>query len=336
MIYSTQALFSQYEKPRIFSEDTSLFLEGLELLQKSNFALNELMLSYHRDAALKEAYLCESFNIAEIIENVIKWFCDIINEIFGKFKALMFKITATDRSFQKYEKRFKEFNGGDMKIDFQRYFYTCSDPEIPKCGLADQFDKELEDLRKRLTKMASCKTKPERIHMMGEILSDLKNDTDPSYYAMVRSSCLGLNYPISQDSFPTELFNIFRNGGEYYSERVDNREVMEAYERFRDHKTLIKKAETQKTAIVNSANEVKKQIKAITLKSISSSYVPYDIGEEQAFDDIIKRKVGQISEVCNIYVLAFTAKLDALKEAYAQDRKFLLAVISYMEEHPND
>ena len=306
------------------------------MLQKSNSEINELMLSYHRVAALREGYLCESFNLGEIIENIIKWFCDIINEIFGKFKALMFKIFSNDKSFKKYEDKFKSFNGGKMEVDFQRYYYTCSDPEIPKCGLADQFSGELEDLRKRLKKISKCDTKAERIRVMGDILSDLKSDTNAGYFAMVRSSCLGLTYPISQDTFPEELFNIFRNGGEYYSDRVDNREVMEAYNRFMNHKDLVKAAEAQKKQIVTSANQVKHDIKQLTLKSISDTYVPYDIGEEQAFDDIIKRKVGQVSEVCNIYVLAFTAKLDALKESYAQDRKFLLAVISYMEEHPDD
>ena len=75
------------------NEDTSLFIDSLELLKETDDFFNNLFREANRKVILAESsyknevYLQE-FNIKDIIEDIISFFIKVIKSIFEKFKSL--------------------------------------------------------------------------------------------------------------------------------------------------------------------------------------------------------------------------------------------------------
>ena len=330
MIFSSESLKgTEYDSIKVFDENESLFSYGLDLLVETDNSLRDfLSASVHKSIA-NQRPLCESFDIGELISNVIQWFIDMIKKLFNKFKAFVMKILYSDSYIKKNKSKILAFDDA-LEYTGDRYWYTCTDSNIPKCGLIDQFGKELDDLKTRLSVLKDKKTQPDRVETMNRIYQELKNEASSDYYAMIRSSCIGATYPISEDNWSKELFNLYRNGGSYYTNKISHPEIVEVMNRYENVKKLIKEVEGQKNEIIKSARETEKEIKSINLKDVAPAYSPYQISEEEAFDRIRRAKVEQVSNVCRIYTMAFSAKLDALKESISQDKRVLYEVLLHV------
>lgn len=335
VIYSSDALLSpnissSIEKP--FSEDTSIFEYALSLIEKSDNDIRQTLKEAHIKSISEGVMITESFNIIDIIRDIILAFIDTIKNLFNRFKAFITKVFYSKSSLENNKERILKFDGS-LEVEFDRYIYTCTDPRIPCCDMADHFDKEFEDLKDRIKVIAPAETKNERMNLMDQVHRDLKAFIADDYYDKVRQSVIRTSYPIDSSICTQELFNVYRNGGAFTSSRVTHSEVEAIVERYFNAKSTIKKVEAEKREICNSANRVIDLIKRVNLKDVSSSYRPYSVEEENLFDSIRSLKAGQVSEVANIYAMAFAAKLDALKESMIQDKKVLFEVLYWLEDN---
>lgn len=332
MIYSGESLLSSTSvtRTKVFNENESIFIYGLQLLESQDRDIQNMLTTMIRESIVENKYLCESFDIGEVISKIIEWFIETIKNIFHRFKAYITKILYMDSAITKYKNQILSFDDA-IEVDFERYLFTCTNPNIPKCGLIDHFEREFDNLKEMLKDIDGVKNQADRLEIMRRIHATIDEQSGASYYANARSSCLGLTYPIAEENYAKELFNIYRNGGEFYTPKVNRNEVEEVYNRFTNAKKLIKEVEKQKDDIIRAAKAVEKEIKSIKLKDISKDYIPYDVSEEEAFDRIRRIKIDQISKVANIYVLAFSAKMDAIKDSISQDKRLLFEILTYME-----
>jgi hypothetical protein len=115
---------------------------------------------------------------------------------------------------------------------------------------------------------------------------------------------------------------------------------MRAYSRFDGGKKAIDTANSTKSKIEKSYNNVKKQIdKAMTINYNGSNKTASIDGQKTTLtgDDItnadkyMKAKSNQVQEMCNIHVLAFSAKLDALNDCFRQDKSVLYKALSKIQ-----
>lgn len=315
------------------NEDRSLFCESLDMIIENNTYINNTFKELYSKALLSESaqrlkYLSE-FSFIELIENIINFFIETIQTLFGRFKSLCQRIIYSDSTIEKYADKIKAMKG-EFTISFSRYIYTCSDNNIPSIDLKNTFYSDYSILEEKLNKIAELQTKAERSSAMRAIEADIKSDASPAYYDMLRAKTIGKQGFISSSEYSTELFNFFRDGGEYTTAKIDNAEITNIYNRYSCHKDLIKHAEKAKNETIGAAKEIKKKIESITLQKTNKYYVAYDTEEEVLFNNIIKAKNTQVSEACNIFVMAFSAKLDALKESAIQDKKILFEAIRYI------
>ena len=79
-----------------------------------------------------------------------------------------------------------------------------------------------------------------------------------------------------------------------------------------------------------SAKQTCKKIEKINADKVFNSYTPIDYDIEYALNQVLRLESGKISKMCNLILMAYSAKLDALKEAVVQDRKILRKVISQL------
>lgn len=312
------------------NEDESFFLYGLSLVEESDMEIQRIIYENILESHSNISSIHET-NIIDLAERIIHWFVEQIKKLFGKFKAYVLRIVNSGEYIKNNKDRILAYTG-TFDVDFERYFFTCTNPDIPKCDLVEQLGKELDQLQAQLDSLRGLKSKEERLEVMNRIYQSMKDiDDSEMYYGRIRSFCIAATYPIAEDEYAKELFNVFRNGGDYYTAKVSSVEIAEVYERYSKVKQTIKDVEKSKRDIIKSADTLLKDLKKISLKDVSNNYSPYDIGEEEMFDRIRKCKVAQLQKICNIYTLAFSAKIDALKDSMSQDKKLLYEVITHLE-----
>ena len=173
------------------------------------------------------------------------------------------------------------------------------------------------------------------------------------------------NDKIDSSDFPNELFMIFRNGEDTPSDiTIDSTYVMEAYRRFDKYKDVVKAIEKNQKAIIKDYEALEKYLdKFIKLNkegksqkissdlSSSNDFVSKQInyigGNElndlQVFNTSTYDKLKNyykkwstiVNQMCTIHTQAFTAKLEAAKDCFKQDKKILYKALQQVVKRSN-
>lgn len=173
------------------------------------------------------------------------------------------------------------------------------------------------------------------------------------------------NDKIDSSDFPNELFMIFRNGEDTPSDiTIDSTYVMEAYRRFDKYKDVVKAIEKNQKAIIKDYEALEKYLdKFIKLNkegksqkissdlSSSNDFVSKQInyigGNElndlQVFNTSTYDKLKNyykkwstiVNQMCTIHTQAFTAKLEAAKDCFKQDKKILYKALQQVIKRSN-
>ena len=229
------------------------------------------------------------------------------------------------------------------------YTYTF-DPNIPAVAASVNFNKDLfEDLYN------SSRVIDFSVESINAAIASMN---DPDKFDEFRGQVLGQNADISIGDWDTELFKVFRNGELDTSEiEVDSTVVSKSLNRFTSSSSIKKQIESDQKRIQQDYENVKKQVKDIVRgngnlnMSALIGRIPEDMKKDikdnvtnqgiitgdlmYKLDLYTKVKVDQITEFSNIHTLAFSAKLDALKESYKQDRALLYTALLKIQRTDN-
>ena len=177
-------------------------------------------------------------------------------------------------------------------------------------------------------------------------------DSLDNFYDEFRGRVIGKsNEKIDSSDFADELFEFFRDGEKTPSSiTITSTDVNECYRRFDGHKDLIKSIEkTQKAMIkeyealekyLDKMINVKKAEDAISFASASGDYVERNIDVLTGKDSIANNKIyststsdkmnnyvkilsAKTSQMCQIHTQAFSAKLEAAKDMFKQDKAII-------------
>ena len=191
------------------------------------------------------------------------------------------------------------------------------------------------------------------------------NDNLEDFYDAFRGKVIGKNEKIDSNDYPNELFRFFRNDENTTSNiTIDATYVLEAYRRFDKYKDLVKSIEkTQKDMIkdyealekyldkmikltksdskntlsftsVGSNKYVSGQITALGVTDFSAKTV-YDTSTYDKMNNYLKTQSSKVSQMCTIHTQAFTAKLEAAKDCFKQDKKILYKALQQVVKRSN-
>ena len=191
------------------------------------------------------------------------------------------------------------------------------------------------------------------------------NDNLEDFYDTFRGKVIGKNEKIDSNDYPNELFSFFRNDENTTSNiTIDATYVLEAYRRFDKYKDLVKSIEkTQKDMIkdyealekyldkmikltksdskntlsftsVGSNKYVSGQITALGVTDFSAKTV-YDTSTYDKMNNYLKTQSSKVSQMCTIHTQAFTAKLEAAKDQFKQDKKILYKALQQVIKRSN-
>ena len=283
------------------------------------------------------------------INDIINKFIQFIKSLVARFITHIQKLIKSDKYINSHKKEFDKFKDTD-KFTMNGYTYTF-DPNIPAAAASVNFNKDLfEDLYN------SSKDFDFSVEGINAAIANMNNN---GVYDEFRGSVLQKGYDISIGEWDTELFKVFRNDDLDTSEiEVDSTLVHKTLNRFATFNSYKKQVEADQKRIQNDYENVKKQVKEIVRgngnlnMSAFIERMPQDMKTDikrnnytnqgiitgdlmYKLDLYTKIKVDQITEFSNIHTLAFSAKLDALKESYKQDRALLYTALLKVQRTDN-
>jgi hypothetical protein len=251
------------------------------------------------------------------------------------------KFIKSDKFIKKHKDDFNRLKS-DLEFDFRGYEYTFS-PVIPSPTAALSFNNSLfDDLYGNEKRSLTAQSVQASIVNM-----DLEKDYDE-----FRAKVIGKDDSyIYLSEFSDELYRVYRNGEADTSNiTADSSFVRMCLDRFLNYDKMKKEVEHQRDDTEKAYNQVKKEVENISKRNTDLdkqaflSRLPADNGitdiETTAGGTLmaaelmtqinvyVNAKINQIQEYSNIHLLAFGAKLDAMKECLRQDRSVLYTALS--------
>ena len=336
--------------------DESYFATAVSFIKEANNDLMESKQNLYKSIseATTQFVVLESFSdFFSKVNDIINKFIKFIKSLTQRFLTHINKLINSDKYINSHKKDFKDFRDTD-KFTINGYNYTFN-PNIPMAAASVSFNRSLfEDL---YDKSGSIDLSPNGVNTSINKI-DIEGSCDE-----FRGSVLGQSTPISVGEFDTELFKIYRDNSIDTEEiEVDSLEVSKALNRFTSFSDNKKQITNDQSKIERDYEQVKKQVKDITRRngdlnlSAVIDRLPQEMrgnikkskdstDNQQGFsmsadlmyklDLYTKAKVDQITEFSNIHTLAFSAKLDALKESYKQDRALLYTALLKIQRTDN-
>lgn len=198
------------------------------------------------------------------------------------------------------------------------------------------------------------------IDKMRENISDKASDFRDKFRAYV----IGKSGSESYDSteFNEELFKVFRNDETTTEDiTIDYNFVQDAYRRFDKYKDVTKAIEKKKNEMVKNYEDLEKHLDKMIKYNKSTYKVDYDTngGKEYTssvlngtsftknnkiiyaqstadkMQSLLKVYSTRVNDMCQIHTQAFTAKLEACKDCFKQDKQILNKAIQKVLKRSN-
>lgn len=287
--------------------------------------------------ATNERAVLESFSdFFAGVRDIINKFIKFLKKLVDRFVVAMMKLVKSDNYIKKHKDLFNRIES-DMEFEFKGYEYTFS-PRVPSPDAALGFNNSLfDDLYGNEKRSLTAQSVRNSI-----IAMDLEKDYDDFRGKVIDKD----GESISISEFSEEMYKVYRNGESDTSNITANSSyIRKCLNRFLDYSKMQKEVTHQRDEIIKAYEKVQKQVEDITKRNTDLdkqaflSRLPMDSGitdiETTAggtmmaaelmsqIDVYVRAKIDQIQEYSNIHLLAFGAKLDAMKECLNQDRNVL-------------
>ena len=348
---------------------------GRDYMNAEKTFYTEVLGSYGDNEIITESFDGFFNKIKEIINKFIEWIKKVFKQFVTKINALFSNekyIKKNQKLLNKFESQDEfEFNGYEFtNIDktnipaanAQEAFIDDTNAKgyFNSWYTKDDYDDSTDSNRTlRNSETENLNT------TLCNALTTL-NDNLEDFYDTFRGKVIGKNEKIDSNDYPNELFSFFRNDENTTSNiTIDATYVLEAYRRFDKYKDLVKSIEkTQKDMIkdyealekyldkmikltksdgknilsftsVGSNQYVSNQISALGVTDFSNKKTVYDTSTYDKMNNYLKTQSSKVSQMCTIHTQAFTAKLEAAKDQFKQDKKILYKALQQVIKRSN-
>lgn len=309
----------------------SYFYETIKFCESLQEDYNSINKKFYRgilESGDSEVVIMEVFDeLFDKIKSIINKIIEFIKKIWNKFIAAINKFIGNKAYLKKHLDELRNFSS-ENEFEYEGFTYTIS-PAIPVNNVVkDLFDDTKIDLKES----DILNGKYEEIDSKYEAL---KNELDNSWYDKARGQVLGTSDNIYEENYADELFEIFRDGDdEKHTFDVTTSIIADCTSAFKNYERL--KSDTEKTKnriekeYKNISDDYEKTISHVKDSTYKFKYKNFDNKDlkfnggsdnnniKNILDQYAKLKAMQVQRLSNIHLLAFSAKLDALKDQEKQ------------------
>lgn len=320
-------------------EYNSYFLEGLNFLSQ-----------LRKEKTVQEAKLyrvmAEAGNnlwvVHEGFGDFFQWVKDFIKKVINFFKKLLAKfwvrinsLFGRDKYIENNKDQLREF-GSEHEFDIKGYKFTIKDG-VPTLDPVEKIEDTLSGLIGEADKTNNKKSYNVKDKtVLKNAYARFQEDKDK--LDNVRASILREDGLIEDSDWKDALFEKFRDGDrEKITITVTSSVVTESLTNFTNYDKMKSKTEKQRDNVEKAYNRIQKKFDELAEKAknlagenVSVSDFIDDNANDRADEDKIftisafARDISnRLEEISNLHVMAFTAKLDAIKDRYHQDKSII-------------
>lgn len=297
--------------------------------------------------SIQEAY----GDFFEKFKDIINKFLKFIKSLVDKFISKLMSIVQSEKYVLSRKKDLEEFSDADA-FEYDGYNYSF-DPEIPMIHIDPDLefsDAIMDHIRKNMDTSAISQhemSKKGYIDPAKKAITNahdvLRKELDEGYYDKFRGTVIGTGMMIPETDFVEECFAVYRNNQKEPTRiSIDKRYVTEALKNIQNYKATISAVERAKKDIDTKYNKLRVELEGMlrpnrTAVSADLRTVPVNrYGDTvtmtaealSSLDAYLKDMSNKISEIGNIHGIAFSSKLQAIREQYMQDKKVLYTILS--------
>lgn len=314
----------------------------------------------------------ESFNgFFDKIKAIIHKFIDWIKKIFKEFSIKIHSLVSSDKYIKKNHKLLNKFDDSKDEFEFEGYeFSNINNASIPANNALDAFSEDNDGKGYLDTWYSGSGTDEEKTNELNnnlnQKLSNLQDNMEDFYDSFRARVINRTDESYDSNEYGEVLFKLFRSDETSPSSiTVDSSLINEIYHRFDGYKETVKSIEKTQKDIIKNYQDLEKYLdKMIKLSkegeklklSISDTSSIYVNKQIESLGDVTNRKSNneiknkstfdimdnylkvqstKINEMCQIHTRAFTAKLEAAKDCFKQDKKILYKALSKVAKRSN-
>jgi hypothetical protein len=310
--------------------DESFFVETLDFLTEQNreFSfMNARLYKNINESTNDPIVIRESFSeFFTSVKNFIKKIIKFLKKLIAKFWVRINSLFMRDKYIEAHKDQLAKFSS-DHEFDISGYNFGF-DEDIPSINVLQNLDQSIADFK--IDGKAKSKDDLQKAY---DAFIDKKNSNN--YLDNLRKECIKAKSNIDEVDFKDALFKVYRSGDKSKIKlTVTNAIVTEALAFFTNYEKM--KTSTQRHAdnverVYNSIQKNLNKVNQTTVDGINQVSIDdfVDNGKDVSTDKIalydlfMKAKSQEIQLISNMHLMAFSAKLDALKECFDQDKKIM-------------
>lgn len=267
----------------------------------------------------------------EIFSNIFDWFISAFEKLGKSFCAFLLNFVNRDAQLSLYKKKLGLYRGS---VRYTKPYFEYRNLEYDSSYTSYKIEVEnvYNNLNKKLLELSDAKSLTD-VSTMVERIKD-NSEYNEEYISELRGKVLGLNKLVSMEEYPDALFNYYRTSELPVSKRVgmfekniDGNRIRQAYNAYYSaskQESSINK-DIMKTKLTATAQKAK--IRTINPNKYLSDGMKMNPQILGIYNNIVVNSCRTVKAICDVYVMLFSAKLDALKEYNITNREILLLAI---------
>lgn len=333
MLFSTETIMSSNFRSSFNNtqndpkpDNNSIFIETLQFLLQENIEfqismnnskIDSINESIHASDVLKS--LIKKIDFKKIIVNILTKFIELLEKMGKEVEVFFASLANQNTVIKRYKKQLQNFEK-EVHFPDNRYIYTNLGVSTSYTTYKSELDKEYSTLILDLTELSKFNTY-EGFYNTIQNITDECNMTE-SNIDELRGKVLGTLNPIKSEDFAKEAFNYFRNdGNQVGASNILPREVRKACDDFFNYSKQIKMVKKDKSDMKQNSLKIQKDISNLKLEDFIKDNLPPEANTY--FAKLLNNKCIRVKSLCDIYLMLFSIKLDALKDAHNQNARIL-------------
>lgn len=334
--------------------DHSFFIESLNFLVEMKEEYNTHNKKFYKTILESQgefSIINEGFNeFFNMIKSIIEKIINFVKKLFNRFITLIMGMVSSEKYIRRNKDYLSKFDS-KYNFNYDGFKFTFSG-NVPSLSALTTFNKSFDELKLEekndndnlSSLMGSAKEADtsKAANALRQKYDELLDNLQDNIYDVYRGQTIGTSESISQSEYAEELFKIFRDGETRKSKiEINSSKVMECYDRFDKYEKTTDKVKKDKNQIEKDYTNLKKKIESSLKREANGVHVfthkdsdKLNIADKDVINTLdlfVKAKANEIQELSNIHIMAFSAKLDAMRDCFKQDKNILYKALGKIQ-----
>lgn len=281
--------------------------------------------------AEENKYFCETFK--EFKEVVCNFISDM-NVMLGRFSIELDNIVDANKDLLEDDNYITNYNGGCV-VNATKYKNLNSD--FPKVDPILVYKKEFDKIGTLMQDIGNLASNEVKLKVIVSVYNDFAKDLNTGWNEKIISSIVGDG--ATSDNYAEALYNLYREGSKEVE--ITKSLLFSAKNCLLGYKQYVSLTTSSIQSILDEFEKIALDVESMVFRNednklridtptdgVENRDYQLDVYSTNQLNIFMKAKIAQITQLCNLYSIAISMKLDAIKE-YVNQNKNILQCVKY-------